>query len=55
MLYMFLIVLSTTNLADIVNPHENSGAAIKHYLLVCSRWTVVYSPIKGFFVFQNIV
>lgn len=34
-LYMLLIVFSTTNLADVVDLRGNSGAAIKHYLLVC--------------------
>lgn len=34
-LYMLLIVFSTTNLADVVDLRGNRGAAIKHYLLVC--------------------
>lgn len=48
-LYMFLIVFPTTNLADVVNPRGNSGAAIKPYLLVCvlgGQWYV--HPWRGF-------
>lgn len=53
MFYMFLFVFSTTNLADVVNPRENSGASIKHYLFVCvlgGQWYI--HPRRGFVFFQ---